>query len=158
MAEKALWRVARDTWGNATGPTTADDWQAVVDAVEAAIEARRWKAWETLPRDGSKFDAWHRGDLASKPHRLCNCFTRDGKVIDAKGYTRDEKWLTYWAPILASAEAREATQPTAAQVIEACNKALLQVGKWDAFTQREKGLMKDALVLIGDWKEANGGK
>ena len=84
-----------------------ESWQAVADAVIAAHEARRWKAWKTLPRDGSKFDAWHRGDLASKPHRLCNCFTRDGKVIDAEGYTRDEKWLTHWTPI--SAPPKEAS-------------------------------------------------
>ena len=45
--------------------------------------------------------------------------------------------------------------PSAAEVIAACERALLQVGQWDAFTQREKGLMKDALALIGDWKEAH---
>ena len=45
--------------------------------------------------------------------------------------------------------------PSAAEVIAAAERALLQVGKWDAFTQREKGLMKDALALIGDWKEAH---
>lgn len=38
----------------------------------------------------------------------------------------------------------------------AAEKALLQVGQWDAFTQREKGLMKDALALLARWKEANG--
>ena len=84
---------------------------------------------------------------------------------------------------LAAAEAREGGEPTAAkvaeataelhhiafggitgklasaaEVIEAAEKALLQVGQWDAFTQREKGLMKDALALIGDWKEAHHAK
>ena len=43
MAEKAPWRVARDTWGNATGPTTADGWQAVACAVIAEYERRRWR-------------------------------------------------------------------------------------------------------------------
>jgi hypothetical protein len=44
--------------------------------------------------------------------------------------------------------------PTAAEVIAAAERALLQVGQWDAFTQREKGLMKAALALIAKWKEA----
>lgn len=64
--------------------------------------------------------------------------------------------LDRYRALLAAAEAREAAQPTAAEVIEAAERALLQVGKWDSFTQREKALMKDALASIGDWKEANG--
>jgi hypothetical protein len=42
--------------------------------------------------------------------------------------------------------------PTAAAVSAACEKALVQVGQWDAFTQREKGLMKDVLAAIDKWK------
>jgi hypothetical protein len=56
--------------------------------------------------------------------------------------------------ILAEAEAREASVGTPAEVIAAAEKAILQVGKWDAFTQREKGLMEEALALIAKWKEA----
>ena len=44
--------------------------------------------------------------------------------------------------------------PTAAEVIAAAERALLQVGQRDAFTQREKGLMKAALAAIAKWKEA----
>jgi len=45
----------------------------------------------------------------------------------------------------------------AAEAIAKAEKALLQVGQWDAFTQREKVLIKDALAAIGKWKEAQRG-
>ncbi len=48
--------------------------------------------------------------------------------------------------------------PTATEVIAAAERALLQVGQWEAFTQREKGLMKDALAAIAKWNEATDGR
>ena len=45
----------------------------------------------------------------------------------------------------------------AAEAIAKAEKALLQVGQWDAFTQREKVLIKDALAAIAKWKEAQRG-
>ena len=47
---------------------------------------------------------------------------------------------------------------TAAEVIAAAEMALLQVGQWDAFTQREKRLMKDAFAAIAKWNEATDGR
>lgn len=53
-------------------------------------------------------------------------------------------------------EAREATQPTAAEVIAAAEKAL-RCGKWESFTRDEREMLADALAKIARWKEANGG-
>lgn len=100
MAEKTLGEIARDTWGNATGPTSVDDWQAVADAVIAEYERRRWKAWENVPRDGSKFDAWHTGSAWVSPHRLPDCHINVfGEVIDSQGSIRDENFLSHWTAL-----------------------------------------------------------
>ena len=53
MDEKTLGQVARDAWYKLR-PSCPDDWQAVADAVLAAAEARRWKAIETAPKDGTE--------------------------------------------------------------------------------------------------------
>ena len=49
MHEKTLGAIAYETWCYDTSP---DDWQAVADAVAAAIEARRWQAIESAPKNG----------------------------------------------------------------------------------------------------------
>lgn len=62
---------------------------------------------------------------------------------------------------LAAAEAREAGEPTAAEVIAACEKELeiarRQFGS-HAGEQANEEMCEDALALIARWKEANGGK
>jgi hypothetical protein len=100
MEEKTLAEIAREAWWGGTGPTIAHDWQAVADAVESAIEARRWQAIESAPKD-KEVDVW------------------DGceRVPDAKYNTQTESWFsdvfsygdmdwremdpqpTHWAPI-----------------------------------------------------------
>jgi len=50
MAEKTLGRIAQEAFWNATGPTSADDWEVAVSAAIAEYEARRWKAIATAPR------------------------------------------------------------------------------------------------------------
>lgn len=82
------------------------------------------------------------------------------------------KFVAHWRALLAAAEAREATQPTAAAVIEAAEIAL---DAWRHHMSRPTGAMADygllmqslataqnetdaALAKIASWKEANGGK
>ena len=59
--------------------------------------------------------------------------------------------------VLAAAEAREAAQPTAAEVIAAAERAL-RCGKWESFTRDEREMLAAALALIARWKEADGGE
>jgi hypothetical protein len=56
--------------------------------------------------------------------------------------------------LLAEAEAREASVPTAAKVIAAAEKAL-RCGKWEHFTPDEREMLADALAAIAKWKEAH---
>lgn len=42
--------IAREAWWGGTGPTSAQDWQAVADAVVAAHEERRWRLIESAPK------------------------------------------------------------------------------------------------------------
>jgi len=65
MVEKTLGRVAQEAFWNATGPTSADDWDVAVDAAIQAHEERRWRAIDTAPKDGTQvllymppFDEW----------------------------------------------------------------------------------------------------
>lgn len=51
MAEKTLAEIAREAWYGGTGPTSANDWQSVADAVIAEYEARRWKPIESAPKE-----------------------------------------------------------------------------------------------------------
>lgn len=50
MAEKTLGRVALEAFWNATGPTSADDWDVAANAAVQAHEARRWQAIESVPK------------------------------------------------------------------------------------------------------------
>ena len=81
MAEKTLAEIAREAWWGGTGPTSAQDWQAVADAVEAAIEARRWQAWPPCV-DGALPDVVALDD--PKLGRRFG-FLRDGKWWDEDG-------------------------------------------------------------------------
>lgn len=51
MEEKTLGQVAREAWYKVR-PSCPDDWQAVAEAVVAAHEARRWKAWPDEEGEG----------------------------------------------------------------------------------------------------------
>lgn len=58
--EKTLAEIAREAW-HKIRPSSYDDWQAVADAVMAEGEARRWKAIESAPKDGTAIDVWSDG-------------------------------------------------------------------------------------------------
>ena len=58
-----------------------------------------------------------------------------------------------YVDLLAAAEAREATKPTTAEVIAACEKAL-RCGKLESFTRDEREMLAAALAKIARWKEA----
>lgn len=97
MDEKTLGAIAYEAWCYDTSP---DDWQAVADAVIAAHEARRWREWETVPRDGTPFDAWHVGGAFARAHRICGCrINATGDTLDGYGDVRDDGFLSHWSPI-----------------------------------------------------------
>lgn len=81
-----------------------------------------------------------------------------------------QKLVEHYAAELAAAEAREATEPTAAEVIGAVEKAMNRFkSAWQSWPPSTDGLahathlggametMDAALALIARWKEANGG-
>jgi len=66
--------------------TTLESWQAVVDAVVAAHEARRWRPIESAPKTGEVMvGKWHRGKWAWKVTEFVTVASEDG--------------YTHWTPI-----------------------------------------------------------
>ena len=66
-----------------------------------------------------------------------------------------EEMYARYERLLAAAEAREAAQPKAAEVIEAAEKALERLLPW---ALQAGANAEDALALCARWEEANGGK
>ena len=97
MEEKTLAEIAREAWWGGTGPTIAHDWQAVADAVESAIEARRWQAIESAPKF-QYVDIWAGGRRIPNAQQ---CPTRTGGD-EWRWWSNGAMVLeeaTHWAPI-----------------------------------------------------------
>ena len=116
--EKTLGKVARDAWYRVR-PSCPADWQAVADAVVAAHEARRWKAIESAPKDGSPI-ILRRGDrvtpgnwVEASEEEERHCWDMEGRyqgseivgskhpaywMSDDGGFTEEEP-PTRWTPI-----------------------------------------------------------
>lgn len=93
--EKALAEIAREAWWGGTGA----DWQSVADAVIAAHEARRWKAWP--PHSGTREALAYRKDAGVFPVESVD-YGADG----ADWFTAGGRWHltgdelpTLWTPI-----------------------------------------------------------
>jgi hypothetical protein len=105
MAEKTLGRIAQEAFWNATGPTSADDWEVAVSAAIAEYEARRWKPWETVPRelgDDKLFLAYNIGN--KRPYIIWLTYEgwTDGEVDEDGAYTCwpfDTRFFTHWAAL-----------------------------------------------------------
>lgn len=104
MADKTLGQVAYEAryiglWDLLKPPTKAE-YNKLADAVIAAHEARRWREWETVPRDGTPFDAWHVGTAFARAHRICGCrINATGDTLDEHGDVRDDGFFSHWCPI-----------------------------------------------------------
>jgi hypothetical protein len=156
----------------------ADELKDLIAAAEAreAGEKDGWFDWPPPPNI-SEVIAW-REDSGVFPAQVCVVYEGDG----------DRDWFTYggreslfgylptkWKPYPTAPG--EATQPTAAEVIEAAEKALeafARGGVIDCLSREDYSVMKerivdwhgpsdfltavDAIALIARWKEANGGK
>jgi hypothetical protein len=97
MEEKTLAEIAREAWWGGIGPTSAHDWQAVADAVESAIEARRWQAIESAPKF-QYVDIWAGGRRIPNAQQ---CPTRTGGD-EWRWWSNGAMVLeeaTHWAPI-----------------------------------------------------------
>ena len=94
MAEKTLGQVAMYAYQKRTS-NDIQAWQAVADAVEAAIEARRWQAIESAPEDHYIL-AW--SPERSMAYQVIWCsYCKDWNLIGSDEVPTME--FTHWTPI-----------------------------------------------------------
>ena len=91
MAEKTLGQVAVDEW------IRNGDWQAVADAVEAAIEARRWRPIESAPKEQRSILAY--APFIKSQLMVYWCLTDACWKYFGPHNRRVEHTLTMWTPI-----------------------------------------------------------